>query len=230
MKHHTHIFFDLDHTLWDYDFNARKVLSDLFLRFGLADCTQTSVDGFISTFFKTNAELWHRFNLGLIERELIREERFRMILRTCGGKDEAMAKEIGDYFLHHCPRQPRIMEGADVLLGYLQDRYHLSIITNGFEDVQHIKLKHCGLGRFFARVFTSETIGFRKPSPEIFDYAMKETKAEKHLALMIGDNHSTDIEGARNAGITPILFNPTGKVKSDCEIQISSLSELMKLL
>lgn len=226
----THIFFDLDHTLWDYDVNSHKVLEDIYQHFDLKGQLSASCEGFISNFVKINALLWHSFNMGKIGREEIRTDRFKRVLKSCGCSKVELSERISEYYLYHCPRQTRIMEDADVILDYLRRKYHLSIITNGFNDVQEIKMKCCGLDKYFERVFTSETIGYKKPDPEIFYHAMEELGIEKSNVLMIGDNPVADVMGAQNAGITPLLFNPTGKTRSDCTLQVSRLIELMKLL
>ncbi len=226
---YTHIFFDLDHTLWDYDFNARLVLSEMYAQFNLSSSTNTSPEGFQKLFFKVNATLWHRYNFGEITREDIRNDRFRLILNQCAG-DNSVAGELSDHFLHHCPRQPKVMDGAHEILEYLSDKYKLYIITNGFDDVQWVKLKSTGLGKYFLDMFTSETIGFRKPSPEIFEYALSETKATPELSVMIGDNPITDIGGANKAGIFSILFDPKENIQADSSARISDFKELKELL
>ncbi len=225
----THIFFDLDHTLWDYDFNARKVLLEMYDQFRLAEHTNTSQEGFLSLFFKVNAALWHRFNMAIISRDEIRNDRFAMIMRQCQG-NVALADDLSDYFLHHCPRQSKIIEGADHILDYLTDKYKIYIITNGFDDVQWIKLKASGLGKYVHDMYTSETIGFRKPAPEIFEYALSETKAVAELSIMIGDNPSTDIDGANKVGLFSVLFDPSGKIDSDAGARITHFEELKRLL
>lgn len=226
----THLFFDLDHTLWDYDTNARKVLSDLYVEFELDKMIRYSSEQFLKIYLKTNDGLWHDFNQGRIQKETIRNERFNLVLTNCGSTDLSRSIEMSEYFLHHCPRQKAVMPDALMTLDYLSKKYEMSIITNGFDDVQAIKLKACGLDRFFDHIFTSETIGIKKPSPEIFHHALEKVKADRSEALMIGDNPKTDILGARNAGITPLLYNPTGQIKSECQLQIKHLTELMALL
>lgn len=227
---YTHIFFDLDHTLWDYDLNARKVLNDLYREFELGKQMPAGPDRFAEVFFRTNDTLWQQYNLGLIDRDEIRLQRFGKVLEKLGVADAGNTQEMNEYFLYHCPRQRGVVEDAPMVLDYLRKKYHLSIITNGFDDVQSVKLKACGLDGFFSHVFTSETTGHKKPSREIFDHAVLEVKATAGTALMIGDNHSTDVMGARNAGITPLLYNPGGRVKSDCQLQVQHLSELMRFL
>lgn len=231
MRKFTHIFFDLDHTLWDYDFNSRKVLEDVYNHFTLKTLLTVSFDGFISSFYQVNAELWHQYNQGEIDRDYIRSERFKKVVLDCGGNNtNGLATGLSAFFLHHCPRQPHKMEDADLALSYLRKRYGMSIITNGFEDVQTIKLKSSNLDQYFSSVFTSETTGHKKPSPEIFHHALSELKLTKEEVLMIGDNPNTDILGAQNAGITPMLYNPSQRIRSNCELQITHLSELLKIL
>lgn len=226
----SHIFFDLDHTLWDYDTNARKVLFDLYYEFELNEHIRHNADKFLEIYFRTNDGLWHDYNQGRIKKETIRDERFNMVLRNCGSIDFSRSMEMSDYFLHHCPRQKTVMPDAVMILDYLSKKYRMSIITNGFDDVQEVKLKSCGLDKFFDHVFTSETIGVKKPAPEIFEYALTRVDVDKSEALMIGDNPKTDILGAQNAGITPLLYNPTGRIKSECQLQVKHLTELMALL
>lgn len=230
MKKFTHIFFDLDHTLWDYDFNARKVLKDLYEHYQLDKYLTSSVEGFISTFFQVNAQLWHYYNAGQISRDDIRVKRFRDVVKICGCNDIEFGDSLTEFFLFSCPRQTRIMPHADIILDYLHKKYQLSIITNGFDEVQALKLRSCGLDKYFNYVFTSETTGHRKPAAELFYHALEITKAEKSTTLMIGDNPTTDIQGAVNAGITPLFYNPTGKRKSACELQVTHFSELLKIL
>ena len=226
----THIFFDLDHTLWDYEFNSRKVLEEMYAHFGLGHHLTSTCDEFINHFEAANATLWHSFNLGEISRDQIRNDRFVRILQSCGCANTSLGDSLSEYYLYHCPRQTRIMEDADVTLDYLRRKYHLSIITNGFDDVQYIKLKSCGLDRYFEHVFTSDGVGHKKPDAAIFLHALEVLKVDKSRVLMIGDNPVADIMGARNAGITPLLFNPFGTTRSDCQLQVSRLTELMKIL
>lgn len=230
MKKFTHIFFDLDHTLWDYDFNARKVLTDLYFQYELDQRLASSVEGFIGAFFKVNAQLWRYYNAGEITRDDIRARRFREVIKMCGCQDVEVGDVLTEFFLFNCPRQTRIMPDADLILDYLHKRYELSVITNGFDEVQALKLQSCGLDKYFSYVFTSETTGHRKPAAELFLHALEVTKADRSTTLMIGDNPVTDIQGALNAGITPLFYNPKGKYKSACELQVTNLAELLKIL
>jgi len=229
LKHVKHIFFDLDHTLWDYDTNANRTLEDLYQQFELSKYITKDSKDFVQTFFKTNDQLWAQYNVGEIDRDTIRLSRFEKVLEACGCKVSLDHLAMNDYFLHYCPRQKEIIDGADVALEYLSKKYPMSIITNGFDDVQFVKLEACGLGKYFQHVITSESTGHKKPSKEIFDHALEKIGMSKDECAMIGDNPSTDIKGAQNAGITPVFFNPTGQLKATCEYEISHLSELLRI-
>lgn len=230
MKNIKHIFFDLDHTLWDHDANAEKVLKDLYDDYDLKSRLAVDKATFLKKYNKINHKLWDDYNHGKIGRDYLRNERFRLVLEACGADRTHDSLEMSDYFLHHCPRQKGIIDGADVVLNYLVQKYEMSIITNGFEDVQEIKLQTSGLGKYFRYVFTSESIGSKKPDPAIFEHALRVAGVKSDEVVMIGDNLKADVGGALNAQIIPIYFNPLGAVKSTCQWQISHLSELMKIL
>jgi len=230
MKNIRHLFFDLDHTLWDYDYNARKVLVEMYDRYKLSENINATKEGFLKVYFKENAKLWHAYNLGEIDRDHIRNERFVNVLKACAGNDLSISQEMSLHFIYECPRQNRVMDGAMMTLDYLRQKYRMSIITNGFDDVQEIKLDKSGLAPYFEEVITSETTGHKKPAKEIYDYALNKVGCQSTDVVMIGDNHTADVEGAQNAGIRPIFFNPGMAYKSSCEIQIDHLSELMRLL
>ena len=230
MKKFTYLFFDLDHTLWDYDTNAKTVLTNLYHHFELGSVIRHGPERFLEIYFKTNDGLWHDYNQGRITKEVIRNDRFDMVMTNCDASGYDRGLEMSDYFLGNCPRQKVVMPDAIMALDYLGKKYRMSIITNGFDDVQEVKMKASGLDKYFEHVITSETIGVKKPNPEIFEHALEKVGVLKEDALMIGDNPKTDIWGAQNAGITPLLYNPTGRIKSECELEIKHLRELMTLL
>ncbi len=199
-------------------------------KFEIGSFTGMSKEKFIETYTKVNDSLWDRYNQGQIEREYLRKERFRIVLKKCGTEDVSRSDEMSDYYIKHCPRQKGLVEDADIILNYLSKKYKMSLITNGFEDIQQVKVKSTGLDRYFEKMYTSEAVGAKKPDPKIFEYALTDQSLEPHEVVMIGDNLKTDIKGALGVNITPIFFNPLGVVKSDCEWQISRLQELMKIL
>lgn len=228
MKGIKHVFFDLDHTLWDYDRSAHETLSEIYQQLGVAQSGVT-IKKFVNTFYDVNNKLWGKYNDGLIDREYIKTERFNEVFRT-SGVDVARSNEASAYFLKNCSSKPYLMEDALTALHYLSNKYALHIITNGFLDAQNRKLDNSGIQKFFKVMVTSECIDSRKPSPEIFEYSLKEANAQKSESIMIGDNARTDIQGAKDFGIKTIFYDPSGLKKSLADFTIQSHMELLKLL
>ncbi len=225
----THIFFDLDHTLWDYDANARETLTELFHAYDLGQYF-SSPEAFINSFHYKNHQLWKRYNKGEIDRDFIRKHRFRSLLEERGTVSDTMNDSISEYFFTTCPRKTALIDGAIEVLEKLSKAYELGIITNGFEDTQSIKLTESGLDKYFKYVITSETAGHRKPSLEIFELALEISGADIESVIMIGDNYATDITGAQNAQWKSIWFNPNGDTDFEHENQVENLTDLLKHL
>lgn len=228
MKHIRHVFFDLDHTLWDNDRNVFDTLSEMAVHFNMLE--QTSVEKFNKVFNKVNEKMWHQYNLGQIDKEHIRTRRFAYILKQLKVYLESHPQELSDYFVRVCSSKSGLMPDAELALHYLSGKYQLGIITNGFEDSQHTKIHASGLDKFFKVVVTSETTGARKPEPDIFHHALELAGAEAQSSVMIGDNPHTDVYGAENAGLKAIFYNPSGRRRSVTQWEIQSLSELTKIL
>ena len=228
MKEIKHIFFDLDHTLWDYDRSAHETLSEIYARLDLAQSGLT-IKKFVNTFYEVNNKLWSKYNDGLIDREYIKSQRFREIFDTYG-IDTQKSEEASFYFLNNCSLKPYLMDDALTAIHYLSNRHELHIITNGFIDAQNRKLTSSGIAHFFRVMVTSECIDARKPSPEIFEHSLNEAKATKAESIMIGDNPRTDIQGARDFGMKTVFYDPSGRKKSLADFTIQSHMELLKLL
>ncbi len=228
MKGIKHIFFDLDHTLWDYDRSAQETLLEIYEELSLAD-SGVSGKKFVNTFYDVNNKLWAKYNDGLIDREYIKKERFKEVFSSTG-VDESHSEHASAYFLNNCSVKPYLMPDAMPVLNYLEKKYELHIITNGFLDAQNRKLTSSGIDKFFRVMVTSECIDARKPSPEIFEYSLSEAGATRENSLMIGDNPRTDIQGARDVGIATVFYDPSGRKKSLADFTIQSHMELVKLL
>lgn len=226
MKEINHIFFDLDHTLWDYDRNAQETLTDIYVQIGAASIVP--IKKFINTYYQVNEKLWVKYNKKQIDREYIKQHRFREVFQKTG-IDESLAHEASLYFMANCSKKPHLIEHAKITLDYLIKKYKLHIITNGFNDVQPVKLASSGIESYFEVMVTSETSQARKPDPEIFQDALERAGAVKQESIMIGDNPKTDIHGARDFGIKTILYDPSGKKRSMADYNIQSLDELIRL-
>ncbi len=207
LKYH-HIFFDLDHTLWDFDANAKESLAELYLHFQLDTKFISPFENFYTTYLKHNAVLWARFEKGFITSEELKWRRMWRTLLDFKIGDELLAKEMSAKFLEILPTKKRVFEYTFEILNYLKDKnYSIHIITNGFEQTQWSKLNNSQLAGYFTHVITSETSNSMKPQKEIFEYAMKKTNSSIEDCIMIGDNPNADIQGALNAGMDNVFVN-----------------------
>ena len=231
MKEYKHIFFDLDHTLWDYDTNAASALEELHEHYDLRSRSGFLVEQLVQTFFKVNELLWDDFNLGRIGREEIRRNRFPMIYEILDAPLKSLPENIEAEYIALAPTKKVTFPFAHELLSELNENYGVHLITNGFDDIQSTKLKSAELTNYFEVIVTSETAGFRKPNAEIFEFALGQAKAKKEESLMIGDNLVSDIGGARSYGMDQVFFNPN-RVAHEEEIthEIQSLEQLKELL
>lgn len=203
-----HIFFDLDHTLWDFDANSRQTLEDLYLSFELQTRGVHSFERFFEHYTAHNEKLWDRFRKGFIKMDDLRWKRMWLTLLEFKIGEEKLAREMAARFLDLLPTRKLLFPYTIEILTYLTNKgYRLHLITNGFEQIQHSKLKYSGIDNFFIEVITSEGSSLVKPNKEIFDYAFQKAKALPEESIMIGDNIEADIQGAINAGIDQVYVN-----------------------
>lgn len=229
-KKYRHLFFDLDHTLWDFDKNTSEAISEIYQSFNFSKWS-FSVDDFKKNFHEANDYLWDNFNHGLIDRLELRNKRFKIILGKLGMHEKDIPSEIGDEYLKLAPSKPNVMPFAHEVLKYLSPKYQLHIISNGFDDVQHRKLKSAKIHHYFDQIVTSDNSGHRKPQREIFEFALRRAGATRDDSIFIGDNLKTDIAGAQNAQIDHIFFNPGGLNHSfTVTYEIKSLHQIMNIL
>ncbi len=203
-----HLFFDLDHTLWDYNANARSSLAELYDELGLEKAGVHNFDLFYDSYILHNEILWDRYRKGEIRADELRVKRMRSALMDFKIGDESLAEKLGARFMEMLPTRNILFPGTVNTLQYLTDKgYKLHLITNGFEETQHCKLRNSGIDRFFIEVITSEGSNSIKPKREIFDFALKKAAALHHHSIMIGDSIEVDIIGARNAGWDQVYVN-----------------------
>ena len=224
----TQLFFDLDHTLWDYETNARATLLEMYHIFVL-DRFFRDETHFLKTFKEQNEKLWHRYNVGDIDKYEIRNNRFGYILNTVKNTDFNLAKELSNKFIIECPRKKALMPNAGKVLDKLSQDFELGIITNGFDDTQNIKLKYSEIDHYFKWVVTSESSGYRKPAKEIFDFTLDYSGGSLENIVIIGDNLQTDILGAKNAGWKSVWYNPQKELIAPSQLQVHDLIELPAL-
>lgn len=203
-----HLFFDLDHTLWDFDANARVTLQQLHIDLNLVDKGIHDFDLFYKNYLVHNEKLWARYRSGYIRQEELRIKRMWLTLLDFQIADTELARQLSEVFLQLLPTRTILFPDTKEVLQYLTDKgYQLHLITNGFELVQHEKLKSSGINHFFKEVITSEGSNSLKPQKEIFDYALNRTGATVAESIMIGDSIEVDIAGAIAAGIDQVHVN-----------------------
>lgn len=227
MRKYKHLFFDLDHTLWDFATNEELTLSDLFRKFNL-DGYFESFSEFFSIYEPINKELWLKYRNGEITKRLLTTERFHRTFLMKGLDSEPTAVKFGQDFVTLSATKTALMPHTIEVLDYLKKRYTLHIITNGFIETQYVKLRSTDLEKYFDKVFISEKVGAQKPKRAFFEYAVKSCNAKKDQSLVIGDNLEADIIGAKNFGLDHVFYNPLGIAHSEIVFkEIKSLKELI---
>lgn len=233
MEKYKHIFFDLDHTLWDFDRNSSEVLGQLYDEHHLNSSGLFSKEALISQFRNVNHQLWAQYNCRSISKDQLRASRFPLVFSSLGLQDARLSQIFSSAYLERCPQMPHIFPYVREVLDYLKKdkQYMLHILTNGFEEIQHLKLKAANISHYFESVITSDAAGYQKPEQGYFTYALSKTFCKCDESLMIGDNLETDIKGARNATIDQVYFNPERLAHQETiTYEISCLSELFTIL
>lgn len=203
-----HLFFDLDHTLWDFEANARATLEVLYSNLQLEARGINDFELFYRNYLAHNEKLWERYRKGYIKQEELRVKRMWLSLLDFKIADDQLSHAMSVQFLDLLPTRTILFPGTKEILTYLTDKgYILHLITNGFTKTQHSKLKHSGLDPFFKEVITSEGSNSLKPNKEIFEYALRKTRAKLPESIMIGDTPEVDILGAKNAGMDQVFVN-----------------------
>ena len=226
------LFFDLDHTLWDFETNSRETIQELYNTHRLVDLGIVDFDGFYSTYSAHNHRLWDRYTKGFIKQEELRWKRVYLSLLDFKVANEPLAKEMSQAYLEILPNKKHLFPYTIEILEYLkQKEYKMHLITNGFESVQFKKIKNSGLADYFIEVITSEASNSLKPHTDIFEYALRNTKATVAESIMIGDNESADIQGGINIGMDTIFVNHIQAIPTiPATYTITHLKELETIL
>jgi YjjG family noncanonical pyrimidine nucleotidase len=229
MKHTiiTDVFFDLDHTLWDFDKNSELTFETIFNKSHPA--IETKV--FIEKYVPINQECWKLYQYDKITHAELRYNRLKYSFDALDYSisDEEINTIANDY-IRFLPENNHLFDGTIEVLDYLNQKYNLHIITNGFAEVQYRKINNSNIGSYFQTITNSEMAGVKKPNPIIFDYALDLAKAKKENSIMIGDSLDADVQGALDSGLDAIFFNES-KIQVEQHIkQINHLLELKKYL
>jgi putative hydrolase of the HAD superfamily len=226
-----HIFFDLDHTIWDFDKNAEETLHELYGAYRLKELGLHSADLFIETYTRNNHQLWAEYHVGKITKTELREARFKKTFLDLGLHPDVIPVGFEDDYVKLCPTKINLFPHAHETLQYLRTKYTLHLISNGFRESQDIKISGTNLGSYFQHIIISEEVGANKPDKAIFEHALNLAGTTKSESLMIGDSLEADVRGALDFGMDAIYFNPAGLEKPvDVPVQINQLKELILIL
>lgn len=231
-KKYRYVFFDLDDTLWDFHENAKLSLQDIYNKWELNHYFE-DFETFFQFYVHRNAELWEAYGKGEITREYLMMERFLYPLSMMGINDHELARKMGDHYLKILPTKTALKPFAKELLDYLSPKYPITLISNGFREVQYKKIRSCQIENYFSFIVLSEDAKALKPDTRIFEYALELNQAKPQETIMIGDSYIADILGAKNAGIDQVYFKNNTKQspeKFDCTYQISHLKEVLEIL
>ncbi len=222
-----HLFFDLDRTLWDFDGNSRRALIKLYETATL-ESSELNFTDFHDHYVQVNAALWKAYGKKEITKDFLRDERFRKTLENWKLDDPTLIKHFSDGYVELSPKQTELFPNTIETLSELKNiGYEMHIITNGFKEVQYMKLENCRLDRFFDVIVCSEEVGFNKPDPKIFQYALTKAGTTAEHSFMIGDDYEVDILGAEGVGMKAVHFNPQIQNNQIKYInQITNLSQL----
>lgn len=231
MNKYQHIFFDLDNTLWDFDKSSMLAFEKVFELFDLIDYGIPSAKEFHKTYFIYNNLLWEEYRRGTIDKEFLKNERFRLPLEDYGIYDENLAHDLGESYTDFAARMVALVPNTMEILSYLKEKnYNIHLITNGFLEVQNIKMQASGLDKMIDETFVSEVVGFKKPDHRIFYHAMEKVGGTIENCVMIGDDLSVDIIPAREIGMTHIYFNRKNHTHNEkLDYEIKDLLEIREI-
>ncbi|ABG57991.1 YjjG family noncanonical pyrimidine nucleotidase [Cytophaga hutchinsonii] len=231
MKTYKTVFFDLDHTLWDFNLNCAETLQELYTIYELAQFG-FSVPDFQKTYRHINDSMWAGFHRNEVTKEELRTERFPRTFQMLGIHADNVPARIDTHFIELCPTKPHVHVNSFEILDYLKEKgYSLHIITNGFSETQHVKMKHSGLEKYFDSLIHADHTGYKKPEPQIFEYALQTTGSAAETSIMIGDDLYADVLGAKLMGIGNVFYNPEKKTHTeDIQFEITNLIELKHIL
>lgn len=219
----TDVFFDLDHTLWDFDKNSELAFHKIFKE------NHDSIDAksFIEIYAPINQACWKLYQVDKISHDELRYKRLKdsFDILNYSISDEEINQMAIDY-ITYLPENNILFDGAKEILEYLNSKYKLHVITNGFAEVQYKKINNSGISNYFTTITNSEMAGVKKPNPIIYEHALNLAMTEKHNSIMIGDCLDADVKGALDFGIAAIFFNPD---KKEVPLTIQSVTHLTEL-
>ena len=228
MKQIQHVFFDLDHTLWDFEKNSDLTFQKVFLLNNI----DINLASFLEVYKPINFEYWKLYREEKVTKESLRYGRLKKSFDAINYIiSDDMINLIANQYIAFLADFNYLFDGTFEILDYLKDKYKLHIITNGFEEIQSKKMINSKIHHYFDKVITSESVGVKKPNAKVFNFALEAAKADKENSIMIGDNIEADINGALTVGMKAIHCNFENEIiKSKNFISVTSLIEIKQYL
>ena len=223
LDHITDIFFDLDHTLWDFDKNSALTFAKIFEM----NRVEIPLSLFLRHYEPINLKYWKLYREERIDKPALRYGRLSDAFKAVGySVADSMIHKLSEDYINYLTTYNHLFDGAKDILEYLYSSYNLHIITNGFQEVQHGKLIKAEIRDYFKTITNSEMVGVKKPNPIIFNHALDSADANLEGSIMIGDNYEADVLGALNIGLDAICFNYH---KIDLDQNIKQVNHLVEL-
>ena len=225
----TDIFFDLDHTLWDFETNSKLAFEKLLKKHEIP----VGIEEYIAVYEPINHRYWQDYAKGLKTKDEVKYDRLTDTFKALQVEvSPSLIKILAHGYLDFLKKENTLMEGTVEILDYLKDKYRLHILTNGFTEVQTEKMQNSGIAHYFEHLITSEETGKLKPHPEVFKHALQTAGTFAHKSYMIGDNFQSDVLGARNVGMHAIHFDPFEQSEVDTKIipKVKRLIEIREIL
>ncbi|WP_203258051.1 YjjG family noncanonical pyrimidine nucleotidase [Hyunsoonleella ulvae] len=223
----TDVFFDLDHTLWNFEKNSALTFKKIFE----INNIEVALNDFLEHYIPINFKYWKLYREERIQKDELRLARLNETFKLLNvSVEEKMIHQLSEDYIKHLSTFNFLIEDTINILEYLKPNYRLHIITNGFSEVQHKKMDRSKIIHYFETITNSEIAGVKKPNPKIFNFALNLAKTESGRSIMIGDNLEADVEGALNMGMDAIFFNPNKTHDSEGVKDISKLIELKRFL
>lgn len=225
-----HLFFDLDHTLWDFDRNSSETMRELLQSYAPRMSKHVDPDTFVKLYHEHNSRLWKRYQEDKIEFDVLRRLRWHITFRELKVEIEDWVDQLGEDYMELGPRKPHVIPHAIEVLESLSEQYPMHIISNGHTPVQEVKMQSSGLDKFFGHMTCPDDVQVKKPHPRIFHHALEAVGAEAGNSIYIGDNYEADVLGASKVGMPVIFFNRNGEDNPDGVPEVNDLRELPGLL